>query len=128
MAINKAILLGNVGKTPEIRTFDNGNKVASFSVATTEKWIDRDGEKKEYTEWHNVSVMGKTAEFVEKYVKKGAQVLVEGKIRTRSYTNTNGEKRFVTEVVSQSLQLIGGKKDDSPKNDFDDSFEDDLPV
>jgi len=120
MSVNKAILLGRVGKDPEIRDFDNGNKVANFSLATSETWKDKNtGEKKEQTEWHNIAVFGKLAEIVESYVKKGQELYVEGKIKTRYWEDQNGDKKYITEIVlngfGDTLQMIGSKKqEDEP--------------
>jgi len=114
MSVNKAIILGNVGQDPEIKTFDNGNKVANFSLATSEKWKNKEGEQQEQTEWHNIAVFGKLAEIVEKYVKKGQQLYVEGKIKTRSWDDSDGNKKYMTEVVlngfGDTLQMIGKKE------------------
>jgi single-strand DNA-binding protein len=114
--VNKVILIGNVGKDPEVRSFDNGGKVANFSIATSETWKDRNsGEKKEKTEWTNVAVFGPLAEIVERYVKKGSKLYVEGKLATRSYER-DGDKRYVTEVVLQGfggqLHMLDGKQSD----------------
>lgn len=138
MSVNKATLLGNVGKDPEIRTFDNGNKVANFSLATSEKYTKKDGEKVENTEWHNVSVFGKLADIVETWVKKGQQLYIEGKIKTRSYEK-DGEKRYVTEIVLNGfgdvLQMIGKREESNyppvnnpqPSTPAQDTPEEDLP-
>ena len=109
MALNKALLIGNVGKEPEIRTVQGGAKVAQFTIATTDKWTDRDGNKQEQTEWHNIVVWNKSADFVEKYIHKGDQVFVEGKIRTRQWTDQSGNKRFTTEIEVASIQILGRK-------------------
>lgn len=119
MSINKVILLGNVGKQPEIKTFENGNRVARFTLATSERYKDRNGEQMETTEWHNITVLGNTVGIVEKYVTKGRQVFVEGKIRTRSWETQSGEKRYSTEIVCQSLQLVGKAPSDSDNNNYD---------
>ena len=124
MAVNRVILFGNVGKNPEVKTFENGNKVVSFTVATSEIWTDKDGERKEQTEWHNISVFGKTADFVEKYVEKGARVFIEGKLRTRSFTTQSGEKRFITEILCQSIQLLDKKKSDNASQEYNQPQED----
>lgn len=119
MSLNKACLLGNVGQDPEIKVFDNGNKVANFSVATTENWKNKDGEKQSATEWHRIAVFGKLADIVEQYVKKGQQLYIEGKIKTRSWGDDN-DKKYVTEIVLNGfgdiLQMIG-KKDDSGQSE-----------
>lgn len=110
MSVNKAIILGNCGKDPEVRMVGE-NKVASFSVATTEKYKDsKTGEWKENTEWHNIVCWRNTAEIAEKYIKKGTQLYVEGKIRTRSWDDQNGNKRYVTEIVADTIQLLGKKE------------------
>lgn len=126
MALNKAMLIGNVGKKPEVKTFENGNKVVTFTLATTDRYKDRDGNVCEKTEWHNITVFGKVCEFVEKFVDKGSQVFVEGKIRTRSWEMQNGEKRYSTEIMATALELLGkreGKRDDAENE----SVNDDLP-
>lgn len=107
--VNKVILIGNVGKDPEIRYFDNDQAVANFTLATTERGFKtRDGQDvPEKTEWHNVVAWRGLAKVVESYVKKGTQLYVEGKLRTRSYDDTNGVKRYVTEIVADSLNLLG---------------------
>ena len=108
--VNKAILIGNVGQDPEIRytgDVNNGTKVATFRLATTERYRDRSGNLQEHTEWHNVVVWRNTADVVEKYVKKGTQVYIEGRIRTRSWDDQNGNKRYATEIVADTLQLLG---------------------
>ena len=108
--INKAILIGNVGQEPDIRytgDVNNGTKVATFRLATTERYRDRNGNLQEHTEWHNIVVWRNTADVVEKYVKKGTQVYVEGRIRTRSWDDQTGAKRYTTEIVADTLQLLG---------------------
>lgn len=100
-SINKAIILGRLGKDPQINTFSNGGKIANFSVATSETWIDKQtGEKKERTEWHNVVITNPAlVTLAEKYLTKGSQVYIEGSIRTREYTDQNGLKRYITEII-----------------------------
>lgn len=114
MSVNKVILLGSVGKDPEVRMVGEA-KVATFSVATNEKYKDsKSGEWKENTEWHNIVCWRNTAELAEKYIKKGTQLFIEGKLRTRSW-DKDGEKRYVTEIVADSIQLLGKKEgSDSP--------------
>lgn len=106
--INKVILVGNVGGDPEVRTF-NGQKIAKFSIATTERFKDKDGELRENTEWHNISAWSGLAEIVEKYVVKGSQVYLEGKIKTTSY-DKNGEKRYSTGIDANTIKLLGRKE------------------
>ena len=112
MSVNRALILGNCGKDPEVRVVGE-NKVVSFSVATTEKYKDsKTGEWKENTEWHNIVCWRNTAELAEKYIKKGTQLFIEGKLRTRSWEK-DGEKRYVTEIVADSIQLLGKKDSQS---------------
>ena len=108
MSVNKVILVGNLGKDPEVRFTNSGSAVARLSVATSEVWNDRDGNRQERTEWHNVVVWGKQGEHCGQYLAKGRQVYVEGSIRTRSYDDKSGTKRYVTEVVAQRVQFLGG--------------------
>jgi len=108
MSVNKVILVGNLGKDPEVRFTNSGSAVARLSLATSEVWNDRDGNRQERTEWHNVVVWGKQGEHCGQYLAKGRQVYVEGSIRTRSYDDKSGTKRYVTEVVAQRVQFLGG--------------------
>jgi len=112
--INKVILVGNLGKDPEVRRLDSGSMVATFSVATTEVYNDKSGNRQEQTEWHNIAVWGKSAEIAEKYLKKGSSVYIEGRIKSRDYTdkNTNQQKRFY-EIVCDKFQMLDRKSDGS---------------
>jgi single-strand DNA-binding protein len=113
--VNKVILIGNLGKDPEVRHLDNGASVANFSIATTETYKDRNsGERVDQTEWHNIVLWRGLAEVAEKYLKKGDSVYIEGKLRTRSWEK-DGVTRYTTEVVGDQLTMLGGKKsgDDS---------------
>lgn len=107
------MLIGNVGKDPEVRYLENsGNaKVATFTLATTERYRDRNGENRENTEWHNIVAWRNTADVVEKYVRRGTQLYIEGRIRTRSWDDQSGNKRYTTEILADSLQLLGRKAD-----------------
>jgi single-strand DNA-binding protein len=108
MSVNKVILIGNLGKDPEVRFTQTGSAVANFSIATSEQWNDRDGHRQERTEWHNIVVWGKQGELCGQYLSKGRQVYVEGSIRTRSYDDKTGNKRYVTEIVAQRIRFLGG--------------------
>ena len=108
MSVNKVILIGNLGKDPELRFTSTGSAVANFSIATSEQWNDRDGNKQERTEWHNIVVWGKQGELCGQYLAKGRQIYVEGSIRTRSYDDKSGNKRYVTEIVAQRVRFLGG--------------------
>lgn len=113
MSLNRAQILGNCGKDAEVRMVGE-NKVATFSVATAEKYKDsKSGEWKENTEWHNIVCWRHTAELAEKYIRKGTQLYIEGKIRTRSWEK-DGEKRYVTEIVADTIQLLGKKEESAP--------------
>jgi len=105
--MNKVLILGNLGKDADVRQTKGGQSVASFTVATTEKWTAKDGEKKEQTEWHRVVLWGKSAETLQPYLVKGKQVLIEGKVQTRSWEK-DGAKQYTTEVVAAHVQLLGG--------------------
>ena len=110
---NKVQLIGNVGNEPEITNLESGKKVAKFSVATNEFYKDSKGEKQQDTQWHNIVAWGKIAEIVEKYVGKGKEVALEGKLTSRSYETKEGEKRYVTEVVVDEILLLGIKGDNA---------------
>jgi single-strand DNA-binding protein len=107
--VNKVILIGHLGKDPEIRVIGNDRKVAKFTLATTETYKDNTGQRVESTEWHNVEFWGPIADVIERYLKKGSQVFVEGRIRTRSYDDKDGIKRYVTEIVGQNMNMLGGR-------------------
>ncbi|MBV7269583.1 single-stranded DNA-binding protein [Winogradskyella luteola] len=110
---NKVQLIGNVGNEPEITNLESGKKVAKFSIATNESYKDSKGEKVTNTQWHNIVAWGKIAEIVEKYVGKGKEVALEGKLTSRSYETKDGEKRYVTEVVIDEILLLGIKGEDN---------------
>lgn len=107
MSLNKVMLIGYVGKDPEIRYLDKSVKVATFRLATSERYRDRDGMLKEVTEWHTVSVWRALADIVEKYVRKGSQIYVEGRLRTRTWTDRNGAEKTVTEIAGDNMELLG---------------------
>lgn len=111
--MNKAILIGNLGKDAEMRFTQGGTAVATFNIATTEKFTDRDGNKKEDTQWHTIVVWGKTAEAIHQYLTKGKQVAVEGKIQTRKWTDKEGKDRWSTEIRADRVQLLGGGRGES---------------
>jgi single-strand DNA-binding protein len=111
MSYNKALLIGNVGKDPEVRHLESGASVASFPLATTERFRGRDGNMQEQTEWHNIVCWRGLADLSEKYIHKGSQIFVEGKIRTRSWTDQSGQKRYTTEIIADAIRLLGKKQD-----------------
>ncbi len=142
-SINKVILIGNLGKDPEVRSMQNGGKVANLSLATSESWKDKaTGEKKERTEWHRVVVFGPLADIVDRYTKKGSKIYVQGSLQTRKWTDKDGAEKYSTEVVLQGfsaeLTLLDGRKpgeaqdDDAPVADRGrstrrDDMDDDIP-
>jgi single-strand DNA-binding protein len=107
--INKVILVGTVGKDPEVRYFQSGDAYTTLSVATSESWKDKQGEKQEKTEWHRVKFTRRLAEIVGEYVKKGQQIYVEGKLETSKYTDKQGVERYSTDIVANEMQMLGGK-------------------
>ena len=115
MSVNKVILVGNVGKDPEIRHLDNGVAVANFPLATSETFTAKNGEKVTSTEWHNIVLWRGLAEVAEKYVEKGRQLYIEGKIKTRSWDDKDGNKRYTTEVVADIMQMLGAKPSNENK-------------
>lgn len=114
--VNKVILLGRVGKNPEIMTFSDGGLKASFSLATSETWKDKNGEKQEKTEWHNIVSIGKLASIIEDYVSKGDLIYVEGKIQTRKYKDKKGVEKYTTEILINELKMLGGQKENVDLN------------
>ena len=132
--VNKVILIGNLGKDPESQTFDSGVKKTSFSLATTEEYKDKEGNRVKQTEWHNIVLWRGLADVAEKYLSKGNQIFLEGKIKTRSWEDKDGNKRYTTEIVGDNMTMLGGRKQqngDSPQEATTDApateVEDDLP-
>ena len=113
MSVNKVILVGNVGKDPEVRYLEGGTAVCSFPLATSETYRNRDGDRVTTTEWHNIVLWRGLAEIAEKYVKKGSQLYIEGKIRTRSWDDRDGNKRYTTEVIADTMQMLGRRTEES---------------
>ncbi len=106
--VNKVILIGNLGKDPELRYTPSGQPVASFSLATTERWTDKNGQRQDRTEWHNIVVWGKLAELTNQYLKKGRSAYIEGRITSRSWDDRDGNKKYRTEIVANQIQFLGG--------------------
>lgn len=116
-SLNKVLLIGNVGRDPEVRYLDSGSaqggqntKVATFTLATTERFRDRSGDTREMTEWHNLVLWRQLADLAEKYIRKGSQIYVEGRIRTRQYNDQQGQKKYMTEIVADNVQLLGRRE------------------
>ena len=108
--VNKAIIVGNLGGDPETRYMPSGGAVTNFTVATNESWKDKQtGEQKERTEWHRVAMFGRLAEIAAEYLRKGSQVYIEGKIRTRKWQGQDGQDRYTTEIIADEMQMLGGR-------------------
>lgn len=114
--VNRVILIGNLGRDPEVITFDNGVKKASFSLATTESYKNKEGQRVDQTEWHNIVLWRGLAEVAERFLKKGNQIYLEGKIKTRSY-ELDGQKRYITEIFVDNMTMMG-KRETSPDNQY----------
>ncbi len=113
--VNKVILVGNLGRDPEVRSTPSGQPVASFSLATNRKWRDRDGNRQEQTEWHNIVCWGRLAEIAGQFLAKGKQIYVEGRLQTRSWEDRqSGEKKYRTEVICENFQMLGARGDFEP--------------
>jgi single-strand DNA-binding protein len=108
-SVNKVILVGNLGRDPETRYMPDGAAITNISIATTSTWKDKSGEKQEATEWHRVAFFGKLAEIAGEYLKKGSQVYVEGKLRTRKWQDKDGQEKFTTEVIADAMQMLGSR-------------------
>ncbi|MFN0275195.1 MAG: single-stranded DNA-binding protein [Chitinophagales bacterium] len=110
--INKVILIGNLGKDPELRNFEGGNIVANFTLATTEVYRDKNGNKVEHTEWHNIAMWGKLAEIAGKLLRKGSKIYVEGRIKSRSWEDKEGNKKYATDIIAENFTLLDKKVTD----------------
>ena len=142
-SVNKVILVGNLGKDPEVRFMQNGEAVCNFSIATTDSWKDKAGAKQERTEWHNIVMYRKLAEIAGEYLKKGSTVYLEGSLQTRKWQDKEGHDRYTTEINSSVMQMLGGKSESKSEPvhhqvstqrkpvvdvaDPMDNFEDDIP-
>lgn len=131
-SVNKVIVLGNLGKDPDLRHLPNGDAVCNFSLATTESWKDKEGNKQDKTEWHNIVIFRKLAEIAGEYLKKGRPVYIEGRLQTRKWQDKEGKDRYTTEIVADQMQMLGSRdeakevaKTSAPAN-FED-MESDIP-
>lgn len=110
--VNKVILVGTLGRDPETKTFQNGGSLTQFSIATSESWTDKNtGERKEHTEWHRITASNRLGEIAQQYLKKGSKVYIEGKLKTRQWTDQNGQERYTTEISANELQMLDSKGD-----------------
>ena len=118
MSVNKVIILGRLGQEPELKYTPSGAAVCNFSLATSENWTDKSGQKQERTEWHRIVVWGKLAELCNQYLSKGRQAYVEGKLQTRSWDDKDGNKRYTTEINASTVQFIGERASSGQRNDY----------
>ena len=116
MSVNKAILIGRLGRDPEVRHMPNGEAVCNFSIATSETWKDQHGQKQERTEWHNITLYRRMAEVAGQYLKKGSLVYIEGRIQSRKYTDKNGIERTAYEIIGSEMKMLGGGNDSGQQN------------
>jgi single-strand DNA-binding protein len=140
-SLNKVMLIGSLGRDPEIRYMPNGDAACNLSVATSESWKDKSGEKQERTEWHRISMFGKLAEIAGQYLAKGSSVYLEGKLQTRKWTDKDGVDKYTTEIIADRMQMLGGKEQrhgqqqeqrqesqqSRQQRPTADSFDDDIP-
>ncbi|HQR54025.1 MAG TPA: single-stranded DNA-binding protein [Burkholderiales bacterium] len=108
-SVNKVILVGNVGRDPETRYMPSGDAMVNLSLATTDQWKDKNGERQERTEWHRIVIFGKTAEIAGQYLRKGSQIYIEGRLQTRKWTDKEGQERYTTEIVADRMQMLGSR-------------------
>ena len=122
MSVNKVILLGRLGQDPELKYTQGGAPVCKFSMATSENWTDKSGQKQEKTEWHRIVVWGKLAELCNQYLSKGRQVFLEGRIQTNAWDDKDGNKRYTTEILASAVQFIGGPSASTNNASVDNSY------
>ena len=120
MSLNKVILIGRLGRDPEVRYMPNGEAVCNFSVATSETWNDRNGQRVERTEWHNITMYRRLAEIAGQYLKKGSQVYLEGRIQSRKYQGKDGIERTAYDIIANEMKMLGGRNDNSGGAPYDD--------
>ena len=118
-SVNKVILVGNLGRDPEMRFMPNGEAVCNFSIATTDSWKDKSGQKQERTEWHNIVIYRKLAEIAGEYLKKGRPVYIEGRLQTRKWQTKEGQDRLTTEIIADQMQMLGGREGGGASSAYD---------
>jgi single-strand DNA-binding protein len=117
--VNKVILVGTLGKDPETKTFPNGGSVTQFSIATSENWVDKNtGERKESTEWHRIVLNNRLGEIAQQYLRKGSKVYIEGSLRTRQWTDQNGQTQYTTEIRGDQMQMLDSQRQDGQQNNY----------
>jgi single-strand DNA-binding protein len=118
--VNKVILVGTLGRDPETKTFPNGGSVTQFSIATSDSWVDKNtGERKEQTEWHRIALNNRLGEIAQQYLRKGSKVYIEGSLRTRQWTDQNGQERYMTEVRGDQMQMLDSRQNDAQSGGFE---------
>ena len=123
-SVNKVILVGNLGRDPEMRFMPNGEAVCNFSIATTDSWKDKSGQKQERTEWHNIVIYRKLAEIAGEYLKKGRPVYIEGRLQTRKWQTKEGQDRYTTEIIADQMQMLGGSEGGGGSSSYESMDED----
>lgn len=134
-SVNKVIIIGNLGRDPEIRRTEGGSAITNLNIATTEKWKNKDGDQQEHTEWHRVVLFGRTAEVAAEYLKKGGSAYVEGRLRTRKWVDKDAVEKYTTEIIGDTIQFLGGaggekqagRPSQAAKPAKQQSFDDDIP-
>jgi single-strand DNA-binding protein len=126
-SVNKVILVGNLGRDPEMRFMPNGEAVCNFSIATTDSWKDKSGQKQERTEWHNIVIYRKLAEIAGEYLKKGRPVYIEGRLQTRKWQTKEGQDRLTTEIIADQMQMLGSREGGGASSSYD-SMDDDQSM
>ena len=127
-SLNKVLLIGNVGKDPEIKTLEGGNKIGNITLATSFAYTDRNGQRKEETEWHTLITYGKLSDVVEKYIRKGSLLYVDGRLHTRSWEDENGKTRYRTDIIANGIQMLNRVDQPGQQTQKEELFEDDLPL
>jgi single-strand DNA-binding protein len=127
-SVNKVILVGNLGSDPEVRYTPSGRAVANFSLATTERFTNKEGEKEERTEWHKIVAWARLGEICGEYLTKGSQIYIEGRLQTRNWEDRDGNKRYTTEIIAQAMQMLGGSKKGGEVKSAEESHPSEEPV
>ena len=132
-SVNRAILIGNLGRDPDLRYTPSGQPVAKFPIATSERWKDKDGQLQQRTDWHNIVAWGRQAEVCKEYLKKGSPIYIEGRIQSRSYEDKDGNRKYITEIVANRIQMLGRKEEGPsgeetpPEPETEEAEGDDIP-
>jgi single-strand DNA-binding protein len=127
-SVNKVIVLGNLGSDPEVRYTPSGKAVANFSLATSERYTNKDGEKEEKTEWHRIVAWGRLGEICGEYLSKGSQIYIEGRLQTRTWEDRDGNKRYTTEIVAHTMQMLGGSRKGGEATSIEESHPSEEPI